>query len=65
MLSRTACEIWAYDYSVADLGPQLEPINRARIKFVQAGIAAQTDKNSQPPFYSIADLMKMNGHDYM
>lgn len=65
MLSRTDCEVWAYDFSVVDFGEQLESSNRARAKFMQVGIAGKTDKSRDPPFYSIADLMKMNGHDYM
>jgi hypothetical protein len=65
MLSRTNCEVWAYDFSVVDFGEQLESSNRARAKFMQVGIAGTTDKSRTPPFYSIADLMKMNGHDYM
>lgn len=65
MLSRTDCEVWAYDFSVVDFGEQLESSNRARAKFMQVGIAGKTDKSRDPPFYSIADLMKMNGHDYI
>ena len=64
-LSRTDCEIWAYDFSVVDFGSQLEPSNRDRAHFFQAGIAGKTDKAKDPPFYSIPDLMEMNGHDYM
>lgn len=65
MLSRTNCVVWAYDFSVVDFGEQLEPGNRARAHFLQAGISGKTDKTKTPPFYSIADLMKMNGHEYM
>ena len=65
LLSRTACEVWAYDYSVVDFGVQLEPANRARAHFMQAGIAGTTDTARDPPYYSIAELMRMNGHDYM
>ncbi len=66
MLSRAKkCKVWAYDFSVVDFGKQLEPSNRDRAKFLQAGIAGQTNTTRSPPFYSIADLMKMNGHEYM
>lgn len=65
MLSRTNCVVWAYDFSVVDFGEQLEPGNRERAHFLQAGIAGKTDKTKEPPFYSISDLMKMNGHEYM
>ncbi|KAJ9151820.1 hypothetical protein NKR23_g2752 [Pleurostoma richardsiae] len=65
LLSRTHCEIFAYDFSVVDFGVQLEPDNRARAHFMQAGIAGKTNESQTPPFYSIADLMKKNGHDYI
>lgn len=65
ILSRTNCEVWAYDFSVVDFGVQLEPANRDRASFMQAGIAGKTDTARDPPFYSIRDLMKMNGHEYM
>ncbi|GJC94715.1 hypothetical protein ColKHC_03541 [Colletotrichum higginsianum] len=65
MLSRTNCVVWAYDFSVVDFGEQLEPSNRDRAHFKQVGIAGKTDESKSPPFYSIADLMKMNGHTYM
>ena len=65
MLSRTNCSVWAYDFSVVDFGEQLLPANRGRAHFVQASIAGKTDKNRDPPFYSISELMKMNGHTYM
>ncbi|OHW90933.1 hypothetical protein CSPAE12_10474 [Colletotrichum incanum] len=65
MLSRTNCVVWAYDFSVVDFGTQLEPGNRDRAHFMQVGISGKTDLNKSPPFYSIADLMAMNGHDYI
>ncbi|KAK1974134.1 methyltransferase domain-containing protein [Colletotrichum cereale] len=65
MLSRTNCVVWAYDFSVVDFGEQLEPSNRDRAHFKQVGIAGKTDEQKTPPFYSIADLMKMNGHTYI
>lgn len=65
MLSRTNCEVWAYDFSVVDFGTQLTPSNRARAHFFQRGISGTTDVTQDPPYYSIADLMKENGHDYI
>ena len=65
LLSRTDCEVWAYDFSVVDFGKQMEPQNRDRAHFTQAGIAGKTNTTTDPPFYSIADLMEMNGHEYM
>lgn len=66
LLSRVkAAEVWAYDFTVVDFGVQLEPSNRDRAHFTQAGIAAKTDLGRRPPFYSIADLMVVNGHEYI
>jgi hypothetical protein len=64
-IERTNCEIWAYDYSVTNFGKQLSYEHRARAHFTQAGISGVTNSTSFPPFYTIQDLMKMNGHDYM
>lgn len=66
MLSRAKnCTVWAYDFSVVDFGKQLSSSNRDRAHFLQAGIAGKTDKSKNPPFYSIAELMRMNNHEYM
>lgn len=64
-LSRTDCEIWAYDFSVVDFGKQLSAANRNKAHFTQAGIAGHTDPTRTPPYWSIQDLMKQNGHDYI
>lgn len=64
-LSRTSCEIWAYDFSVVDFGKQLSTANRDKAHFTQAGIAGHTDPTRTPPYWSIQDLMKHNGHDYI
>lgn len=65
LLSRAPnCTIWAYDYSVQTFGPQLEDTNRDRAHFTQVGVAGKTDM-SDPPFYSVEDLMRSNGHEYM
>lgn len=63
-LERTGCEIWGYDYSVSEFGQQLKGAERkSRAHFTQAGIGGTTDESEDPPFYSIQDLMDMNGHD--
>ncbi|ELR09079.1 hypothetical protein VC83_05408 [Pseudogymnoascus destructans] len=64
-IERTNCEIWAYDYSVTNFGKQLSYEHRARAHFTQAGISGVTNATSFPPFYTIQDLMKTNGHDYI
>ncbi|KAK1593753.1 methyltransferase domain-containing protein [Colletotrichum navitas] len=65
MLERTGCIIWAYDFSVVDFGEQLTPSNRDRAHFSQLGIAGKTDLTKTPPLYSIGDIMKKNGHEYI
>jgi hypothetical protein len=57
--------MWAYDYSVDGLGPQISESHHNRAHFMKVGIAGDTDKSKSPPSYTIADLMKINGHDYM
>ncbi|KAH7028050.1 methyltransferase domain-containing protein [Microdochium trichocladiopsis] len=61
------CEIWGYDFSVDDFGPQLnrsaEYVHRAH--FIKAGIAGVTDDQRSPPFYSIQDLLRRNSHDHV
>ncbi len=65
-LERTHCEIWGYDYSVSKFGEQLKGIERkSHAHFTQAGIAGKTDTTKEPPFYSIQDLMELNGHDHV
>lgn len=67
LIKRTpSCQIWGYDFSVDKFGPALkgfEAQNRAH--FVQAGIAGKTDIHAAPAFYSIQDLMQINGHDHI
>lgn len=66
LLSHTNCTVFAYDYSVEDFADgQLSPANRDRAHFFQRAISRTTDKSKQPPHYSIADLMKENGHEYV
>lgn len=65
MLSRTKCVVWAYDFSVVDFGKQVDSKHRDRAHFKQVGVTGTTNTTQNPPFYSIADLMELNGHDYV
>ncbi|TKW51081.1 hypothetical protein CTA1_2050 [Colletotrichum tanaceti] len=65
MLSRTKCAVWAYDFSVVDFGKQVDSKHRDRAYFKQVGVTGTTNTTQNPPYYSIADLMEMNGHDYV
>ncbi|EFQ36360.1 hypothetical protein CGRA01v4_12212 [Colletotrichum graminicola] len=62
MPSRTDCVVWVYDFSVKDFGSQVDSKHHDQAHFKQIGIAGTTDTTL---FYSIADLMEMNGHDYI
>ncbi|PGH14357.1 hypothetical protein AJ80_05947 [Polytolypa hystricis UAMH7299] len=65
ILRRTNCEIWGYDYTVKSWGKQLVQNLAYRAHFSQCGIANVTDEKRSPPFYSVKDLMRINGHDYI
>ena len=60
------CRIWGYDPTVDDFGPELrkhKSLNRAH--FLKAGLSDKTDTKVSPAFYSIHDLMRINGHDHI
>jgi len=65
MLERTNCEIWGYDFSVEAFGPAIQSMYASRTHFLKAGISGKTDATRSPPFYTIQDLMAMNGHDHI
>jgi hypothetical protein len=65
MLERTNCEIWGYDFSVDNFGPQIQDDVRHRTHFTKAAIGSTTDVTKNPPSYTIQDLMAKNGHDYV
>ncbi|PVH80514.1 hypothetical protein DL98DRAFT_491330 [Cadophora sp. DSE1049] len=65
MLERTNCEIWGYDFSVEAFGPAITNEYASRTHFMKVGIAGTTNKEMTPPFYTVQDLMEMNGHSYI
>jgi hypothetical protein len=65
MLERTNCEIYGYDFSVDNWGPQILDDVRHRTHFTKAAISSTTDITKSPPAYTIQDLMAQNGHDYI
>ncbi|KAI9819118.1 MAG: hypothetical protein M1827_007274 [Pycnora praestabilis] len=66
MLTRIPnAEIFAFDYSVDDFGPQLLPGNRERAHFMKVGLGATDDPSRSPPFYTLQSLMRHNKHEYM
>ncbi|KAI9669526.1 MAG: hypothetical protein M1817_004645 [Caeruleum heppii] len=65
MLQRTNAEVFAYDYSVDDFGPQLAPAYRSRAHFQKVGLSGEDNINRNPPFHTIKTLMDQNNHTYM
>ncbi|PSK51984.1 hypothetical protein B9Z65_3251 [Elsinoe australis] len=65
MMERTNTLIWGYDYSVNGWAGDISENQSTRAKFMKAAIGKQTTTESSPPYYSVQDLMKMNGHDYV
>lgn len=65
LLGRTNCEIWGYDYTVDAWGNQLHESYRPRTHFLRVGISGVTNETRTPPFYSVKDLMRQNGHEYI
>ena len=60
------CQIWGYDFSVDRFGPALSAYkNSQRAHFTQAGIAGNSQVESSPQYFSIQDLMTLNGHDHI
>lgn len=65
MLERTNARVWGYDYSVSSWAKDIKKEHYSRASFSKLGIGKVTDKSSDPPFYTIQDLMKENGHTYV
>lgn len=66
MLQRIpSAQVFAYDYSVESFGPQLSSAYASRAHFKKVGLGATDMPQNRPPFYSLASLMRQNGHDYM
>lgn len=68
ILETTDCEIWMYDFSVTEYGPQLkamDPEMSKRAHFHPYGIGKEDKTVDGHPFYTLRTLMKMNGHDWI
>ena len=65
LLERTNARIWGYDYSVNTWASQVTEQYTSRATFQRAGIAKKTEKDKSPPFFTIQDLMEINGHSYV
>ncbi|SPO06822.1 uncharacterized protein DNG_09516 [Cephalotrichum gorgonifer] len=66
MMERTNVQIWGYDFSVDSWASEVAkgPFT-SRAHFTKAGIGKETDPKRDPPFYTVQDLMKANGHEYV
>ena len=60
------CEIWGYDYSVTQFGPQLRnsPYG-SKAHFFQYALGATDNHQATPPTYTLASMMKENGHTFI
>ncbi|KAF9362916.1 hypothetical protein BGX34_005254 [Mortierella sp. NVP85] len=63
MLDRTDCEIWAYDASVTEMGPEAQG-PRSHFKPIFVGKKNELDKNGTP-WRTLKSLMEENGHDWI
>ncbi|KAI9718054.1 MAG: hypothetical protein M1812_004312 [Candelaria pacifica] len=58
-------ELFAFDFSVNDFGPQLLPNSRPRAHFMKVGLGAKDEPSKTPPFYTLQSLMAHHKHDYI
>ncbi|RAL58986.1 hypothetical protein DID88_009015 [Monilinia fructigena] len=65
ILGRTKCEIWGYDQDVPgfNFGPEVTEEMRGRAHFERNGANGATDEANR--LFTIQELMKRNGHDYI
>ncbi|KAG8845112.1 hypothetical protein FRB96_002714 [Tulasnella sp. 330] len=61
------CQIWGYDFSVEDFGPEVRniPYLKSRSHFFQWGLSGEDDPTANPPMYTLQTLMKMNNHKFI
>lgn len=61
------CEVWGYDFSVSDFGPQINnnPEYKARANFFPYKLSSVDNHESNPPEYTLRSLMHKNGHDFI
>jgi hypothetical protein len=61
------CQIWGYDFSVKEWGPQIQedPALLASAHFFPYKAAALDKPHSSPPEYSIETIMRENGHGFI
>ncbi|KAI5118793.1 hypothetical protein M0805_005021 [Coniferiporia weirii] len=69
VLQRTAaCEVWGYDFSVSQFGPEVQdhPALLRRAHFYPYALGGVDNPNADPaPVYTLATLMARNGHTHI
>jgi Methyltransferase domain len=66
MLARIpTAQIYAYDFSVTNFGPQLPASYLSRAHFKQVGLGAADELAREPQFFTLKTLMDENKHTYM
>jgi hypothetical protein len=65
LLHRTNAQIWGYDYTVNGWAKHIPAHQASRAHFTKAGIGKTVIRDREPPFFTIQELMKINGHDYI
>ena len=56
-------QVWGYDFSVDDFGPQIPRSQRHRVHFAPYALGGEEKHgpNDQPKLYTLDALMRMNG----
>jgi hypothetical protein len=66
MLARIpSAQIYAFDYSVESLGPQLSPSHSSRAHFSQVGLGPKDEFAEHPQFFKLSTMMVRNNHSYI
>jgi len=69
MLERTECQVFGYDFSVNNFGPEISARSELvpRAHFHAYGLAGKDSHGpgDVPPMYTLESLMQMNGHTFI
>jgi hypothetical protein len=60
-----SAQIYAFDFSVSNFGPQLSPLHASRAHFQAVGLGIEDLPSQVPQFYTISTLMARNNHCYI
>ncbi|KAF4549557.1 Hypothetical protein D9617_21g097780 [Elsinoe fawcettii] len=65
MLRRTNAEVWGWDPTVDGWVGEIKGWDRSRVHFEKFRLGPKTDEKARPQVWSIWDLMKRNGHEFV